>query len=161
MVNSSEDAEMIPVVDVDNNEDAIDESAVVSTVITNVCTASPCVGTVTSGASFDNMHLEDFTPENENLGTSSGFTGQADKGTLSNGQQQVRRIHFTCASAVFLALYSNICIFQVVKATVQVSKRTTAFGALFGKPAAGRRPNLFQGFSNDQVVHCIFSLCGL
>ncbi|KAG2548909.1 protein RRP6-like 2 isoform X2 [Panicum virgatum] len=126
MMNSSEDAEMIPVVDVDNNEDAIDESAVVSTVITNVCTASPCVGTVTSGASFDNMHLEDFTPENENLGTSSGFTGEADKGTLSNGQQ------------------------QVVKATVQVSKRTTAFGALFGKPAAGRRPNLFQRFSNDQ-----------
>jgi len=28
-MNSSEDAEMIPVVDVDNNEDAIDESAVV------------------------------------------------------------------------------------------------------------------------------------
>ncbi|KAG2537930.1 hypothetical protein PVAP13_9NG321900 [Panicum virgatum] len=125
-MNSSEDAEMIPVVDVDNNEDAIDESAVVSTVITNVGTASPCVGTVTSGASFDNMHLEDFTPENENFGNSSRFTGQADKGTLSNGPQ------------------------QVAKATVQASKRTTAFGALFGKPAAGRRPNLFQGFSNDQ-----------
>ncbi|RLN18231.1 protein RRP6-like 2 [Panicum miliaceum] len=123
---SSEDAEMIPAVAVDNNEDAIDESAVVSTVITNVGTASPCVGTVTSGVPFDNMHLEDFTPKNNNSGTSSGFTGQADKEILSNGQQ------------------------QVAKATVQVSKRTTAFGALFGKPAAGRRPNPFQGFSNDQ-----------
>ncbi|RCV42789.1 hypothetical protein SETIT_9G243800v2 [Setaria italica] len=123
--NSSEDTEMIPAVDVDNNEDPSDESAVVSTVITNVGTASPCMGTVTSEASFGNMHLEDFTPE-KNLGTSSGFTGLADKEILSNGQQ------------------------QVAKATVQVSKRTTAFGALFGKPAAGRRPNLFPGLSSDQ-----------
>ncbi|OEL25202.1 Protein RRP6-like 2 [Dichanthelium oligosanthes] len=125
--NSSEDTEMIPAVDVDNNEDPSDESAAVSTVITNVGTASPCMGTVASEASFGNLHLDDFTPETKNSGTSSGFTGLADKEILSNGQQ------------------------QVAKATVQVSKRPTAFGgALFGKPVAGRRPNLFPGFSNDQ-----------
>ncbi|CAN6318355.1 unnamed protein product [Urochloa humidicola] len=123
--NSSEDTEMIPAVDVDNNEDPSDESDVVSTVITNVGTTSPCMGTVTSEASFGNMHLNDFMPE-KNSGTLSGFTGLTDKEILSNDQQ------------------------QVAKATVQVSKRTTAFGALFGKPAAGRRPNLFSGLSNVQ-----------
>ncbi|CAM0145786.1 unnamed protein product [Urochloa decumbens] len=119
--NSSEDTEMIPAVDVDNNEDPTDESSVVS-VISNVGTAAPCMGAVTSEASFGNMHLEDSMPE-KNSGTLSGFTGLAEKEILSNDQQQ---------------------------ATVQVSKRTTAFGALFGKPAAGRRPNLFSGLSNVQ-----------
>ncbi|CAL4942012.1 unnamed protein product [Urochloa decumbens] len=122
--NSSEDTEMIPAVDVDNNEDPSDESSVVS-VISNVGTAAPCMGAVTSEASFGNMHLEDSMPE-KNSGTLSGFTGLAEKEILSNDQQ------------------------QVAKATVQVSKRTTAFGALFGKPAAGRRPNLFSGLSNVQ-----------
>lgn len=97
--NSSEDTEMIPAVDVDNNEGLSDESAVVSTVITNVGTASPCMGTVTSEASFGNMHLEDFTPE-KNSGTSSGFTGLADKEILSNGQQQVRKIIYICACRI-------------------------------------------------------------
>ncbi|KAF8672592.1 hypothetical protein HU200_049279 [Digitaria exilis] len=123
--NSSEDTEMIPAVDVDSNEDPSDGSAVVSTVITNVGTASPCMGTVTSEASLGSMHLEDSTPEKD-TGTLSGLTGLADMEILSNGQQQVAR------------------------ATVQVSKKTTAFGALFGKPAGGRRPNLFPGSSNDQ-----------
>ncbi|CAL4916871.1 unnamed protein product [Urochloa decumbens] len=123
--NSSEDTEMIPAVDVDKNEDPSDESSVVSTVITNVGTASPCMGTVTSEASFGNMHLEDSMPE-KNSGTLSGFTGLAEKKMMSNDQQ------------------------QVANATVQVSKRTTAFGALFGKPAAGRRSNLFSGLSSVQ-----------
>lgn len=61
----------------------------------------------------------------------------------------------------FLSLYLNSFIVQVARATVQVSKKTTAFGALFGKPAAGRRPNLFSGFSNDQVVPVASFLSGL
>lgn len=98
---SSEDTEMIPAVDVDNNGDPSDESSVVSTVITNVGTASPCTGTVTNKASFGNMHLEDL-PEKKNSGTLSGFTGLADKEILSNGQQQVRKNIFnTCACCIF------------------------------------------------------------
>ncbi|WVZ59072.1 hypothetical protein U9M48_009273 [Paspalum notatum var. saurae] len=122
---SAEDIEMIPAVDVDNNEDLIDESAVVSAVIRNVATA-PNTGTVTNEASLGNMHLEDFAPETKDLGTSSGFTAPEDKEKLSNGQQ------------------------QVAKATVQVSKRSSAFGALFGKPTAGRRQNLFPESSNEK-----------
>jgi hypothetical protein len=105
--NSSEDAEMIPAVDVDNNEDLGDESAVVSTVVTNVGTASPCVGTVTSEASFGNMHLEDFTPE-KNLGTSSGFAGLTDKEILSNGQQQVRKIIYICAFCISGLVFKHL-----------------------------------------------------
>ncbi|KXG38469.1 protein RRP6-like 1 [Sorghum bicolor] len=123
--NSSEDIEMIPAVDVGNIEDPNDESAVVSAVITNVG-AAPCMGTITSEASLGNMHLEDVVPETKDSGTSSGFTGLADTEKLSNDQQ------------------------QAAKATVQVSKRPTAFGALFGKPAAGRKPDLFLGFPNVQ-----------
>ncbi|KAJ1295468.1 hypothetical protein BS78_01G226800 [Paspalum vaginatum] len=113
---STEDIEMIPAVDVDNNEDLIDESAVVSAVITNVATA-PSTGTIT---------IEAFAPETTNTGTSSGFTALEDKEKLSNGQQ------------------------KVAKATVQVSKRSSAFGALFGKPTAGRRQNLFPESINEK-----------
>lgn len=120
--NSSEDTEMIPAVDVDNIEDPSDESAVVPAVITNVG-AAPCI---TREASLGNMHLEDLVPKTKDSGASSGFTGLTDNKKLSNDQQ------------------------QAAKATVQVSKRPTAFGALFGKPAAGRRPDLFLGFSNVQ-----------
>lgn len=98
--NSSEDTEMIPAVDVDNNEDP-SESSVVSTVITNVGTA-PCMGTVTSEASLGSMHLEDSTPEKD-TGTLSGLTGLADMEILSNGQQQVRKINFH-VPAVFSVL---------------------------------------------------------
>lgn len=101
--NSSEDTEMIPAVDVDNNEDPSDGSAVVSTVITNVGTASPCMGTVTSEASFGSMHLEDSAPEKKDTGTLSGLTGLADMEILSNGQQQVRKINFH-VPAVFSVL---------------------------------------------------------
>lgn len=59
---------------------------------------------------------------------------------------------FTSVFAVYLILYLNNCIVQVAKATVQVSKRPTAFGALLGQPASGRRPNLFPGFSSEQVL---------
>ena len=41
---------------------------------------------------------------------------------------------------------------QVAKATVQVSKRPTAFGALLGKPSSGRKPNIFPGFSSELVL---------
>jgi hypothetical protein len=63
---------------------------------------------------------------------------------------------------IFEKISKNLNIFdvQVAKATVQVSKRT-AFGALFGKPAAGRKPNLLPGLSNDQVVPVASSLSGL
>lgn len=87
--NSSEDIEMIPAVDVDNIEDPNDGSAVVSAVITSVG-AAPCMGTITSEASLDNMHLEDIVPETKD--SSSGFTGLADTEKLSNDQQQVRKI---------------------------------------------------------------------
>ena len=104
--NSSDVIEMIPAVDVDNIEDPNDESAVVSAVITDVG-AALCMGTITSEASLGNMHLEDVAPETKDLGTSSVFTGPADKEKLSNDQQQVRKKSFYICSSVFLALYLN------------------------------------------------------
>jgi hypothetical protein len=44
---------------------------------------------------------------------------------------------------------------QVAKATVQVLKRPSAFGALLGKPSSGRKPNIFAGFSSEQVLHVL------
>ncbi|XP_062200590.1 protein RRP6-like 2 [Phragmites australis] len=126
-MKSSEDTEMITAVDADNNEDPSDESAVVSTGITNASAAAHCMGTVTSEASLGDTQLENITHETKNSGTLSGLTASVDKEIFSNGGQQ-----------------------QVAKATVQVSKRPTAFGALLGKPASGRRPNLFPGFSTEQ-----------
>jgi len=102
--NSSEDTEMIPAVDVGNIEDPNDGSAVVSAVITDVG-AAPCMGTITSKASLGNMHLEDVAPETKDSGTSSVFTGPADKEKLSNDQQQVRKNHFT-----YVPLYFWPCI---------------------------------------------------
>lgn len=128
--DGSEDTEMIPAVDADNNESNLqltDEPDVAPTVITNVRTASFCTGNVTSGASLGNLQLDNITSETKSFGTLPGATGQADTVIPSNGGQQ-----------------------QVIKATVQVSKRPTAFGALLGKPSSARRPNLFPGFSSDQ-----------
>ena len=101
--NSSEDTEMIPAVDIGNFEDPNDGSAVVSAVITDVG-AAPCMGTITSEASLGNMHLEDVA-HLEDSGTSSVFTGPADKEKLSNDQQQVRKNHFT-----YVPLYFWPCI---------------------------------------------------
>ncbi|KAL6643196.1 hypothetical protein ACP70R_021377 [Stipagrostis hirtigluma subsp. patula] len=127
-VKGSEDTEMIPAVDADNNEDPSDESVVVSTVTTNVGASARCSGTATGEASSGDTQLENIMPETKNSGSSPSFSGLLDKETLSNGVQQ-----------------------QVAKATVQVSKRPTAFGALLGKPASGRRPNLFPGLSSEQL----------
>ncbi|XP_047045799.1 protein RRP6-like 2 [Lolium rigidum] len=129
--NSSEDTEMISVACANNDESNIhpsDESAVVPTVITNVGIASSCTGNVTSGASLGNLRLDSTTAETKSFGTLSGTTDLADSEILSNGRQQ-----------------------QVAKATVQVLKRPTAFGALLGKPSSGRKPNIFAGFSSEQT----------
>lgn len=129
--NSSEDTEMISAVCADNNESNIhlsDESAVVPTVIINVGIASSCTGNVTSGASLDNLRLDNTTPETKSFGTLSGTTNLANAEIPSNCGQQ-----------------------QVTKATVQVSKRPTAFGALLGKPSSERKPNIFPGFSSEQT----------
>ncbi|GJM84630.1 hypothetical protein PR202_ga00318 [Eleusine coracana subsp. coracana] len=123
--NSGEDVETIPAVDADNSEDPSNEHAVVSTVIT--ADGTQCMENITNGISLRDMQPEDSTPETKNSGTSSGLTGPADNEMLRNGGQR-----------------------QVAKATVQVSKRPTAFGALLGKSASGRRPNLFTGLSIGQ-----------
>ncbi|CAM0956965.1 unnamed protein product [Alopecurus aequalis] len=125
--NRSEDTEMISAVCADNNENfhPSDESAVVPTVITNVGIASSCTGNVTSGASLGNLRLDNTTPETKSFGTLSGTTDLADTEILGNSGQQ--------------------------QATVQASKRRTAFGALLGKPSSGRKPNIFPGFSSEQT----------
>ncbi|GJM84718.1 hypothetical protein PR202_ga00415 [Eleusine coracana subsp. coracana] len=123
--NSGEDIEMIPAVNADNSEDPSDEHAVVSIVIT--ADGTHCMENVTNKASLRDMQPEDSAPETKNSGTSSGLTGPADNEMLRNGGQR-----------------------QVAKATVPVSKRPTAFGALLGKSASGRRPNLFPGLSIGQ-----------
>ncbi|TVU30605.1 hypothetical protein EJB05_22235 [Eragrostis curvula] len=120
--HSGEDTEMISAVDADNNEYPSDEPAGVSTVITSDGTASHCTGTFASQASLGDTQLDGITPEMKNPGT-----GPANNEILNNGGQR-----------------------QVAKATVQVSKRPTAFGTLLGKPASGRKSNLFQGFSSEQ-----------
>uniref|UniRef100_A0ACD5TP73 Uncharacterized protein n=1 Tax=Avena sativa TaxID=4498 RepID=A0ACD5TP73_AVESA len=128
--NSSDDTEMISAVCADNNGSNIrpsDESAVVPTVITNVGIASSCTGSVTSGASLGNLRLDNTTPKTKSFGTLSGTTDLANTEIPSNGGQQ-----------------------QVAKATVQVSKRPTAFGALLRKPSSGRKPTIFPGFSSEQ-----------
>ncbi|VAH15874.1 unnamed protein product [Triticum turgidum subsp. durum] len=129
--DGSEDTEMIPAVDADSNENNLQLIAapdVAPTVITNVHTASFCMGNVTSGASLGNLQLDNITPETKSFGALPGATEQADTVIPGNGGGQQ----------------------QVIKATVQVSKRPTAFGALLGKPSTARRPNLFPGFSSDQ-----------
>jgi exosome complex exonuclease RRP6 len=93
-VKNSEDIEMIPAMDVDNNEDLSDEPAVVSTVVSADGTASQCMETVTSEASLQDMRPEDITSETKSSGTSSGLTGSAVNEILSNGgQRQVRKKH--------------------------------------------------------------------
>ncbi|KAL6842391.1 hypothetical protein ACP4OV_027818 [Aristida adscensionis] len=119
---SSEDSEMIPVVDADSNENPSDGSAVAPPVTTNISAAAHNNGTVPREASLGDTQLEEIASEI----TISGLAS-ADKDHLSNGVPQ-----------------------QAVKATVQVLKRPTAFGALLGKPASSRRPNLFAGFSSEQ-----------
>ncbi|KAE8794589.1 protein RRP6-like 1 [Hordeum vulgare] len=126
--DGAEDTEMISAVDADSNESNLQliEPVVAPTVITNIHT-SFCTGNVTSGASLGNLQLDNVTPETKSFGALPGATGQADTVIPSNSGQQ-----------------------QVIKATVQVSKRPTAFGALLGKPSSARRSNLFPGFSSDQ-----------
>ncbi|KAG8091666.1 hypothetical protein GUJ93_ZPchr0012g19672 [Zizania palustris] len=127
--NDSGDTEMIPVNAADNDEnnaDSSDEHGVVPNV-KNVGITSHCTGNVTSDVSSVNLQLENTTLETKSSGILSSVTRQADIEILSNGEKK-----------------------QVPKATVQVSKRPTAFGALLGKPASGRRQNLFSGFSNAQ-----------
>lgn len=100
--DGSEDSEMIPAVDADSNESnlqLIAEPDVAPTVITNVHTASFCMGNVTSGASLGNLQLDNITPETKSFGALPGATGQADTVIPSNGggQQQVRKsFAFVC-----------------------------------------------------------------
>jgi hypothetical protein len=58
--------------------------------------------------------------------------------------------------AIFPLLFflSKLLHVQVAKATVQVLKRPSGFGALLGKPSSGRKPNIFPGFSSEQVLPC-------
>ncbi|EEC67022.1 hypothetical protein OsI_33743 [Oryza sativa Indica Group] len=127
MKSNDGDTEMVPADDGNNDDDNVgpsDEHGAVASV-ENVGAASHCTGNVTSGASSVNVQLEN-PAETKSLGILSGVSGQ-DMEVLSNGDRK-----------------------QVAKATVQVSKRPTAFGALLGKPTSGRRQNLFSGFSSGQ-----------
>uniref|UniRef100_A0A0E0M7Z1 HRDC domain-containing protein n=1 Tax=Oryza punctata TaxID=4537 RepID=A0A0E0M7Z1_ORYPU len=126
MKSNDGDTEMVPADDGNNNDDNVgpsDEHGAVASV-ENVGTASHCTGNVTSGAS--SVVQLDNPAEIKSLGILSGVSGQ-DMEVPSNGDRK-----------------------QVAKATVQVSKRPTAFGALLGKPTSGRRQNLFSGFSSEQ-----------
>ncbi|KAF0929737.1 hypothetical protein E2562_024429 [Oryza meyeriana var. granulata] len=121
------DTEMVPADDGNNDNDNVDLSDEHGPVasVENIGTACQCTGIVTIGASSVNVQLENTT-ETKSSGILSGVSGQ-DMEVSSNGDRK-----------------------QVAKATVQVSKRPTAFGALLGKPTYGRRQNHFSGFSSEQ-----------
>uniref|UniRef100_A0A0D9XJZ6 HRDC domain-containing protein n=1 Tax=Leersia perrieri TaxID=77586 RepID=A0A0D9XJZ6_9ORYZ len=127
MKSNDRDTEMVPAdvgnIDDDNVGPSDEHGAVAS--VESVGIASQCTGNVTSGTSSVNVQQE-TTTKTKSSEILSGVSEQ-NMELLSNGDRK-----------------------QVAKATVQVSKRPTAFGALLGKPTSGRKQNLFSGFSSEQ-----------